>query len=127
MERAAHRCDARAGRQDRERRLTCSKLDLPERQRLLDVPYVGGRILARARSRAAEPRFHVREHGAHGESATHARHDHDVHDAARGSVASVQNGGSPRYIGAARGPRARVSTYELRELPSNRWADAELD
>ena len=58
--------------------------------------------------------FTVREHGAHGEPAAHARRDHDVHDAARRSGAAAVDAGPVRHRGAARAARAGLSAHELR-------------
>ena len=60
-----------------------AELDLPERRRLLALPYVGRGLCARPRERAAESRLHLCEHGPDGERALDARQDRDVHDAAR--------------------------------------------
>src|SRR6185503_8784300 len=77
--------------------------------------------------RAAEPRFHLREHGTDSESAAHTRYDHDVHDAARRSDIAALDAGPIRYVGPARAARAGVSAHELRKLPSHRRAHAKLN
>ena len=98
----------------------CAELDLPERQRLPDVPHGGRGFRARSRGGAAQPRLHLCEHGPHGEPAAHARRDHDVHDAARRSGAAAGDAGPVRHYGAARAARAGVSAHELRQLPPHR-------